>query len=87
MGWTNAFQVCIKQLTETGILNYQKVANLALRHSDATTVDACSLLSGDLIFLFPVAEAGVTGYPQEYAESALFWEENTICNKGFVVLI
>lgn len=72
MGWTNAFQIWIKQLTKTGILNYQKVTNLALRHSDAVVVDACSLLSGDVIFLFAVAEAAVTGYPHEYAKSALF---------------
>lgn len=77
----------MKQLTETGILNYQKVANLALRRSYAIRVDACSLLPGDVIFLFPVAEAGVSGYSHKYAKSTLFWGENTVCNKKVLVLI
>lgn len=75
------------QLTETRILNYQKVANLVRRHSDATRGDASSLLPGDVIFFFPGAEAGVTGYSHQYAKSALFWGENTVCNKKVLVFI
>lgn len=50
-------------------------------------VDVCGLLSGDLIFLFPVAEADVTDYAREYIEGALFQEANNICHKEVVVSI